>query len=261
MSRSNVFVIHSWEEADAYARMKELLAARESGLADFSVPPWKALPGPDDEIAASIDNRIQRASAVVVLNTPQLHHREWSSYEMTRAVEMNKRIVVLQPHGEFEQSIPQVLDGNVYRVAPWRSDVLGRAIRGEYPQDGRVFDISEVLERRELVKLAAGTVGFVSLLVAVKTAAEMKRLTEELAKNGMQLAWTNAEIAQVAIPALAVGFATMTLTALFTRDAKSALMAGVAGATAGATYGLLNVHRARVLGTKQLRVLTVERIN
>ena len=258
VARHNLFVVHSWDEVGAYTRMKELLSSHESGLADYSVPPWKALEGPADVVAASLDSRIQTASAVVVMNTPGLHRRPTSTYEMQRSVEMGKRIIVLQPHGAFDHPIPQVLDGSIYRVASWRGDVLGRAIRGEYPHDGRVFDIAEVAERRTLVGGVAAVLGVASFLVAGATVGRLKALSDELAARGMRLDWTGAETAQVLGPAVGGAIVAGLLTALITRDAKSAGLAALAGAGAGATYGLVTVYRARLVGTKNLRTITLE---
>lgn len=258
MERHNLFVVHSWDEAGTYTRMNELLAGHDAGVANYSVPPWKAVPGPDDVVLASIDRRIQTASAVVVLNTPGLHRRPTSGYEMHRSVEMGKRIVVLQPHGAFDQSIPQVLDGNIYRVSSWRGDVLGRAIRGEYPYDGRVFDVAEVVDRRELVGGIAALVGIGSFLVIGATLSRRKELADELAAIGIRLDWTGSEVASVAGPALGGALVAGVLTALVTRDAKSAAMAAMAGGAAGAAYGLVGVYRSRLLGTQRLQVLTLE---
>lgn len=258
MARHNLFVIHSWDEAPSYARMSDLLALRESGLADYSLPPWKAVPGSDDTVQSSIDRRIQTASAVVVLNTPGLHKRPTSSYEMQRSVEMEKRIIVLQPHGAFDQPIPEVLDGHIYRVSSWRSDVLGHAIRGDYGQDTRVFDIAEVADRRVLVAGIAALVGVGSFAVVGATAGLLNRLANELAAVGVRLDWTGGEVEQVVRPiVIGAGIAALA-TAIITRDAKSAGLAALAGGAAGAAYGLVQVYRARLLGTRDIRVLTLE---
>ncbi|MCK6517359.1 TIR domain-containing protein [Myxococcota bacterium] len=258
MQRHNLFIIHSWDEAHSYARMSEMLAQRDSGLADYSVPPWKAIPGPDDEVESSIIRRIQTASSVVVLNTPGLHDRPMSAFEMEQAVAMGKRIVVLQPHGALDQPIPRVLDGQYYRVSGWRSDGLGRAIRGEYPQDGRVFDIAEVAERRQLVGGIAALAGVGSFLVIGATLQNLKALEADLAASQVKLAWTKAETVQVVEPAMGGAVIGGLLAAIFTGDTKSVTMGVLAGASMGAAYGLTKVYQARLLGTQHLRVLTLE---
>lgn len=255
--RHNVFVVHSWEEWPTYHRMMELLSAREAGIADYSVPPWKAVDGSDDEVIARINSRISTATAIVVLNTPGLHHRAWSSYEMQASVRMNKRIVVLQPHDNFWRPIPSLLDDHLYRVAPWRSDVLGKAIRGEYPQDGRVFDIAEQAERRSLVQVLAVGVGTVSLALLVKTVVALRDLQNDLAQEGVRLEWNDRAAGQVALHALAGAALIGGLTALITDDARASLVMAAAGGLAGAAVGARRVYMAAVNGTSSLRVLTV----
>jgi hypothetical protein len=255
--RNNIFVIHSWEESPTYHRMMELLSAREAGVADYSLPPWKAVEGPDDEVIASIDSRISTATAVVVLNTPGIHHRPWSSYEMQTAVRMNKRIVVLQPHEGFWRPIPSILDDHLYRVAPWRSDVLGKAIRGDYPQDGRIFDIAEQAERRALTQLLAVGVGTVSIALLVTTVLELRDLQNDLAGAGIHVEWNDHATGRTALHALTGAALIGGLTALITEDAKAAVIMAVAGGLAGAAFGTHRMYKARLNGMSSLRVLTV----
>ena len=255
--RYNLFTIHGWDNAERYSRMVDLVRSRESGLADYSVPPWKALPGDEDQVAEGIKDRMQTASAIVVLNSPGLHRRPWSLYEMQLAVGMGKRIVVLQPHGHFEHPIPEVLDGHVYRVSPWRGDVLGRAIRGEYPYDHRVFDIAEIEERRDLVAAVAVTSGCVSFLVSAVTACALRQLSRDLEAQGLRLQWTGDEVVKVARPAIGGALVAAGLAALLTGDAEATAMAAIAGAGVGVTVGLVRTYRARLHGVRRLQVLTI----
>src|SRR5690606_20060142 len=123
--RRNLFLIHGWEHADIYTEAVALLKERDSGLADYSVPPWKALQGTNVEVERRIRARMRLASAVIVVNDDRLHRREWSRREMTIAVELDKLIIVLQPRDNFWQPIPQLLEGSIYRVSSWRGDALG----------------------------------------------------------------------------------------------------------------------------------------
>lgn len=255
--RRNVMFIHSWAEPQLYHRAQDLVKAYDSGIADYSVPAWDPIPGPDRDVEASIRSRISTATAVVVINTDGLHRREGSSFEMKTAVEMGKRIIVLQPDGNFRQPIPKALDGAVYRFASWRSGVLGRAIRGEYPHDGRVFDIAELVDRKSMIQCLAVGAGVVSLAVLAWTAASYRRLAEELAAAGVQLEWSpKAKVdlaAHVAGGALLVGG----ITALLTGDVESTVVGAVGGALVGAAVSSVRTYQAMLHGTSRIRVLAL----
>jgi hypothetical protein len=255
--RANVFAIHSWEDADACRRMEELLRASDPALAHYSVLPERALAGTPKEVAESITTRIGFATAVVVMNTPQLHRRATATFEMETAVRLGKRIVVVQPPGEFQQPVPQMLDGHVYRYATWRSDVVGRAIRGEYPQDGRVFDIAEVADRRALVGILAAGVGVVSFAVLTRVASGFLALKRDLAAEGIELRWEN-EHTEVVLGYALCGAAIAGLFGALSGDEKAALFAAGAGAAIGAVVGAHRVYKACLLGSAHLRVLAVE---
>jgi hypothetical protein len=256
--RSNIFVVHSWDEADSYARMSGMLAERVAGLADYSLPPWKPAPGPEDLVKSSIQSRIGFATAVVVLNTPGLHDREMSRFEMQKAVDQEKRIIVLQPHGDFWRPIPEVLHGHVYRVSSWRSDSLGRAIRGEYPHDRRVFDISEAAERRAVVQMLAAGVGALSLVLLYRSVTSFSALTAELRASGVDLRWSAENTREVATYAVGGALVAGGLVGLLTRDWKAAAAAAVAGGLGGAAYAATRVYRAAIAGSEPYCVLAVD---
>lgn len=256
--RTNVFAIHSWDDADACRRMEELLRASQPGLAHYTVLPERALDGTREEVAENLETRIRFASAVVVMNTPDLYRRPTASFEMQTAVRLGKRIVLVQPHGDFQLSVPKELDGHVYRFATWRSDVVGRAIRGEYPQDTRVFDLAEVAERRVLVGLLASGVAAVSFAVIVRAAGAFNALTRELGAAGVDLRWEGVDTGRVLEHAL-WGAAIGGIIGAVSGDGKTALYAAGAGAAVGAAVGAQRVYSARLLGTEHLRVLSVAR--
>lgn len=256
--RANVFAIHSWDDAEQCRRMQALLRASDPDLAHYTVPPERLITGDPTTVAASLEARIQFATAVVVINSPGLHRREWSDFEMKTAVRLRKRIVVVQPDRQFNLPIPAVLDGHVYRFAGWRSDVVGRAIRGEYPYDARRFDIAESAERRLLVGVLSAGVAAVSFAVAWATARDWKALSDELSAAGVQLRWSPADTSAVVDGAIMGALAGGLLVGVLTRDMRSALFAAGAGLALGAAVGARKVYRARLLGSRELRVLTIE---
>jgi len=160
--------------------------------------------------------------------------------------------------GAFEQPIPGVLDGEIYRVSPWRSDVLGRAIRGDYPHESRTFDIAERAERRKLVKVVAGGAAVLGAAVIVTELRDLLLLQAELARNGIELQWTEAATMIVAghaamRAALGGGVAT-----LVSDDLGTVLRAALAGGLFGGAVGLNTVRRAALFGSSSLRMLVVE---
>ncbi len=256
-TRSNIFVVHSWEESDSYERARLLLLAKESSLADYSIPHWQPVEGSEAQVKASIRARISWASAVIVLNTSGLHRRPYSAFEMQQASELSKRIIVLQPHGDFRQPIPAALDGAVYRVVPWRGDVLGRAVRCEYPYDDRVFDVAEKADRRRIVQILASVTGAASLLVLSKTVSAFTSLQDDLQKQGITLAVGSFSTQHIVSAALSGAFLVGGITALATRDLSSACWGAAAGAVFGACLNANTQYRAVLHGTQDLRVLTM----
>ncbi|WP_437299420.1 hypothetical protein [Sorangium sp. So ce426] len=256
-ARANVFAIHSWDDADVLRRMEELLRVADPSLAHYSVPPERALQGTSEDVERNITHRISVATAVVVMNTPGLHQRETATFEMETAVRMGKRIVVVQPHGNFDLPVPQVLDGRVYRYAAWRSDVVGRAIRGEYPQDGRVFDLAEVVDRRVLIGILAAGVATVSFIVIARASSALQALQQDLAARGIDLHW-DGEATRTVIQHTLVGASVGLLLGALTGDGKAALYIAAGGAAIGAAAGVHRVYNARLIGTTHLRVPTIE---
>lgn len=255
--RRNLFLIHGWAHADIYAEAVALLKERDSGLADYSVPPWKALQGTSVEVERQIRTRMRLASAVIVVNDDRLHRREWSRREMAIAVELDKPIIVLQPRDNFRQSIPQVLDGSIYRVSSWRGDALGRAVRGEAPQEDRVFDIAELRDRREIVQLLAPGLACMSLMVIGWSLAAWQQLVLEASRSGIRIEWTAENTA--AVRRLGVGGAVLgaAVAALATRDPYTALLGAIAVGLAGAAVGTAIVYRAALDDTSNPRVITL----
>jgi hypothetical protein len=254
--RANLFIIHSWDDAYWCHRLEELLRASDPDLAHYSLPPHRAIDGTHEQVRDSIIHRIRVATAVVVLNTPGLHKRLWADLEMSTAVAMGKRIVVVQPPGAFRRPIPAVLDGQVYRFATWRSDVVGRAIRGEYPHDDRVFELAEVADRRMLVGLlSAGVIG-ASFVVVVRTAAALQAFQRDLAERGVAVRLTDdlgTVLKWAAGSAVVAG-----LIGALTGDRKTAAWLTAAGFAVGTAVGIRRVYRIRVVGRSEVRVLAVE---
>lgn len=257
-TRRNLFLIHAWDDAETYTEAVELLKARDAELANYSVPPWKELQGSDAAIERGIRSRICSANAVVVVNSDGLHLREWSGREMVIAVELDKLIVVLQPRDDFWLPIPQALDGSIHRVSSWRGDALGRAVRGEAPHDSRVFDIAELRDRLDIVKMLAAGVVCASLVVIGASVSACEQLSRALAAQGIRIEWTEGDAATVKRFAFGGAVVAGITAALYTRSLAGAVLGAVAGGLAGAALGTTLVYRAAVHGAHDLRIVTLE---
>lgn len=255
--RCNVFAIHAWDDSHSCRRLEQLLRTSHPDLAHYTVLPERALDGSEEQVLRSIESRISFATAVVVVNVPGLHRRPTATFEMETAVRLGKRIVVVQPRGDFRLPVPEELDGHVYRFAPWRSNVVGRAIRGEYPHDGRIFDLAEVADRRTLAGTLAAGVSAVSFLVVGATVQEILSFRRELAAQGIALGWNSNDRLLVAQPVVQ-GALLGALFGALSGDAKTTLYAACAGAAIGSAVGVHRLYKAQLLGSESVRVLSIE---
>lgn len=251
--RRNLFLIHTWKDSETYSEAVNLLKARDAGLADYSIPPWKKIQGSNAEVERGIRARIRSATAVVVVNSEGLHHHDWSGREMAIAVEFDKPIVVLQPRNDFRLPIPQALDGNVYRVSSWRGDALGRAIRGEVPQDNRVFDIAELRDRLDIAKMLAAGVVCASIVLAATSLNAWGRLVRELEAAGVNLEWSDSDVATVNQYCLGGAVLGGAATGLYTRSIAGAVLGAIVGALAGVAISTALVYQAALRGTRTAR--------
>ncbi|MCB9729127.1 MAG: TIR domain-containing protein [Deltaproteobacteria bacterium] len=247
-SRCNIFVVHSWHDGDLYDRMLDLLRAREAGLADYSVPAHRPLEGTDTEIEASIVQRMRTATAVVVLNSPGLGNSAWCDFELCAAVEMSKRVVVLQPHATPDAPAPRRLRESDPAVVPWRSDSLGRAIRGEWAPRPRVHDLAERADRAAIVKAVSSAAASLSILVLYRDARELDALRADFASLGYQLVWTAGARREVARSAGLGALIGAALGALLGSGGRHTLVGAAAGGLAGLARGHSRVVEATLSG-------------
>ncbi|MDC0681553.1 hypothetical protein [Sorangium atrum] len=136
---------------------------------------------------------------------------------------------------------------------------MGRAIRGEYPQDGRVFDLAEIADRRVLISILAAGVATVSFVVIARAASAFQALQQDLAARGIDLRW-DGEATRTVVEHAVVGAGIGLLLGALSGDGRTAFYAAAGGAAIGAATGVHRVYNARLIGTTHLRVLTIEPI-
>jgi hypothetical protein len=162
------------------------------------------------------------------------------------------------PRDDFHLPIPMAVDGNVYRVSSWRGDALGRAVRGEAPQESRVFDIAERRDRRDIVKMLAAGVTCASVVVIAASLHYLGQLARELEAEGIRVEWTAEDTATVKRFGVAGAVVGGLAGGLYTGSLSGAVLGALAGGFAGAAVGTALVYQATVHGTRDLRVITLE---
>ena len=256
--RKNIFTIHSWDNSEAFERMRTLVSDREAGLADYSVPFYRPLDGDTREVAEQLIERIRRASVVIVHNTRDLHKRATSKFEVIAAKSMNKRVIVVQPYRDFDAPISEDLAQCAERIVPWNSAVVGKAIRGELKDNGRVFDIAEVADRRRLIRLAATAVGGLSLTLLVRDLKHLRKLQREFVDSGLVRSWDGIDYPQLIGKAILGGGLAYLIGLAVTKDAKSANAIGLAGAMLAGTVELRRQYHVAVSGEDGVRTITLD---
>lgn len=249
--RLPVYVSHSFEHADKYARVVEF--ARDEGVpvTDLSVPVWRQISGGKDKVQNAISERIRWASRVLVLVTSEIHKSPYIEFEVAVAKALGKPIIGVYPNGENEGPIPTFLEGAYYRMVGWRRGALAKALAGEYPPDPRVFDIAEVEERRRIVTALATGVGIVTLLVAGANALNFARLRRDLEARGIAVVDSSESLLGTAAPPAILGAVAGAALFGLVGGEKGIGPGAALGAAIGLGLGMNKYYRTRIeqLGT------------
>ena len=72
--------------------------------------------------------RIQWASVLVVLITPDTKESKWVQWEIEYAESLGKRIVGVWDHGEAESDLPEALDRYADAIVGWQGERVKDAI-------------------------------------------------------------------------------------------------------------------------------------
>lgn len=133
MPGSNIFISHIHEDDEHIVSMKALLRARGFEVRDSSVN--SARPNearnPDYIKREILAPRIDWASTLVVLISPETRESEWVGWEIEYAQQHDKRIVGVWTHGAAECDIPDALEEYADAVVGWQADRIQGAICGD----------------------------------------------------------------------------------------------------------------------------------
>lgn len=129
----NVFMSHIHEDDDALPQLKDL--ASRSGLVvrDGSINADKPNQATSDDYIKSgiLAPRIQWASVLVTLVSPETRTSPWVDWEIEYAHKLGKRIVGVWMRGARDTDLPDALDKYADAVVGWNSEKVVDAITGD----------------------------------------------------------------------------------------------------------------------------------
>jgi hypothetical protein len=148
----NVFISHVHEDDDRLGPLKDLVAKEGCAARDSSINSEKPNDARDpDYIKREIlAPRIEWASTVVVLMTPDTKDSEWVNWEIEYAQKLDKRIVGVWDHGEMGCEVPESLDRYADAIVPWRAEQVADAIMGR--MDGYLNAKGELRVPRDIAR-------------------------------------------------------------------------------------------------------------
>jgi hypothetical protein len=131
MAGSNIFVSHIHEDDEHIESMKSLLRERGFDVRDSSINSTRPNEANDPDYIKSeiLGPRIDWASTLVVLISPETHNSEWVAWEIEYAQQQGKRIVGVWTHGAAECDIPDALNEYADAVVGWQGDRVQGAFR------------------------------------------------------------------------------------------------------------------------------------
>ncbi len=133
MKTYNLFISHSWNYADQYDRLVELLRERRYfAFRDYSVPMDDPIhdAGTDDQLRQAIRDQMTPCHVVLILSGIYATYSKWINIEIDLAesgFSQAKPIIAIRPWGSERISAPvrQAAD----RIVRWNTESVVGAIR------------------------------------------------------------------------------------------------------------------------------------
>lgn len=131
-SRKHVFISHLHEDDHRLGPLKDLLSKSGMEVRDGSINSDKPnnASSPEYIMSAILAPRIQWASVLVVLISPETRNSEWVTREIEYAERIGKRIIGVWDHGEAQCDLPEALDRYADAIVGWQSERVKDAIEG-----------------------------------------------------------------------------------------------------------------------------------
>ncbi|MDF3883640.1 TIR domain-containing protein [Cupriavidus basilensis] len=130
--RRNIFISHIHEDDHRLEPLKTLLSKSGMEVKDGSINSEKPNNANNPEYIKYqiLAPRIQWASVLVVLITPDTKLSDYVQWEIEYAASLGKRIVGVWDHGEAECDMPEALDRYANAVVGWQGERVKDAIEG-----------------------------------------------------------------------------------------------------------------------------------
>jgi len=143
-----VFISHAWDHSSDYDRLVSLLkSAKRFDFRNCSIPKTRSLKTQTDrQLERALRNQIRPASSVLIIAGMYVTHRRWIKKEIQIAVEMNKNIIIVKPHGA--QKMPSALQLFPH-VVGWDTNNIVRSIRNPVRIVSDILDQFEKAESRD----------------------------------------------------------------------------------------------------------------
>ncbi|MFM9912713.1 MAG: TIR domain-containing protein [Methylophilaceae bacterium] len=145
--KRNIFISHVNKDDHRLDPLKALLNNAGMEVSDGSIHSGKPNEATSPEYIKSqiLAPRIQWASVLVVLISPETRHSEWVAWEIEYAEKLGKRIVGVWDHGESACDIPEALDRYADAVVGWQGERVKDAIEGKINnrEDSEGNDVQE----------------------------------------------------------------------------------------------------------------------
>lgn len=138
----NIFISHIHEDDALVPELKDLIGRNGCEVRDGSITSSKENEASDPEYIKSqiLAPRIQWASALVVLISPDTHTHWWVDWEIQYAVQQGKRIIGVWDRGAKDCDLPANLERYADAIVGWQADRIIDAINGQlnncYTADG-----------------------------------------------------------------------------------------------------------------------------
>ena len=130
MRTHNLFISHSWNYGDQYARLVGLLRERPwFSFRNYSVPRDDPVhtAGSERELRAAIYRQMRPCHVVLVLAGVYATYSKWITVEVALAMEFDKPIVAVAPWGS--QRISAVVREAADALVGWNTESVVGAIR------------------------------------------------------------------------------------------------------------------------------------
>jgi len=131
--QKNVFISHVHEDDELLQGFKDLLGRSDYDIRDGSIDSSKPNEASNPEYIKSqiLAPRIQWASTMVVLISPNTHTSEWVDWEIEYAAKQQKRIIGVFVQGGKDSDVPKNLELYADAVVGWNSEIVTDAITGK----------------------------------------------------------------------------------------------------------------------------------